>query len=213
MQDPFESMRQAMVDYQIAARGVRDERILEALREVPRHLFVPRGYERAAYDDMPLPIGAGQTISQPYIVAMMTAMLEPGPQDRILEIGAGSGYQAAVLSRLCERVVTVERLPEVAEMARANLARVGAANVEVHVGDGTRGWPPLAPYAGILVTAAAPSVPQPLLDQLAEDGRLVAPVGGRDLQELMQIRRRGDRLVHESGGTVRFVPLIGEHGW
>jgi len=213
MQDPYESMRNAMVARQIAARGVRDERVLEAMRSVPRHLFVPSGYERAAYDDMPLPIGAGQTISQPYIVALMTAMLEPGPQDRSLEIGAGSGYQAAVLSRLCERVVTVERLPEVAETARSNLARVGAENVELHIGDGTQGWPELAPYAAILVTAAAPSIPEPLLEQLADNGRLVAPVGGRDLQELVRIRRQGTHLVHESAGSVRFVPLIGEHGW
>ena len=213
MQDPYTTMRQAMVAQQIAARGIRDERVLEAMRGVPRHLFVPHGYERAAYEDMPLPIGAGQTISQPYIVALMTAMLEPGPQDRVLEIGAGSGYQAAVLSLLCERVVTVERLPEVAESARANLARVGAANVEVHVGDGTQGWPALAPYNAVLVTAAAPFVPDPLLEQLADNGRFVAPVGTRDLQELVRIRRQGDRFVHESAGPVRFVPLIGEHGW
>jgi protein-L-isoaspartate(D-aspartate) O-methyltransferase len=166
-----------------------------------------------AYEDAPLPIAEGQTISQPYIVALMTAMLEPGPQDRVLEIGAGSGYQAAVLSLLCERVITVERLPEVAEAARANLARVGATNVEVHVGDGTQGWPALAPYNAILVTAAAPFVPEPLLEQLAEDGRFVAPVGTRDLPELVRIRRQGARLVRESAGPVRFVPLIGEHGW
>ncbi len=171
----------------LAARGIRDERVLEAMRGVPRHLFVPHGYERAAYDDMPLPIGAGQTISQPYIVALMTAMLEPGPHDRVLEIGAGSGYQAAVLSLLCERVVTVERLPEVAEGARANLARVGAANVEVHVGDGTQGWPALAPYDGILVTAAAPLVPEPLLEQTRRErevrgarGRAGHPGAGPD---------------------------------
>ena len=211
--DPYALAREAMVEHQILARGVRDERVLAAMRGVPRHLFVPPGYERAAYDDMPLPIGSGQTISQHYIVAQMTALLEPGPRDRVLEIGAGSGYQAAILSLLCERVITIERLPEVAEVARANLARVGASNVEVHVADGTLGWPASAPYAGILVTAATPVVPEPLLAQLSDGGRLVAPVGGREIQELVRVRRQGDRLVQEPAGAVRFVPLIGEHGW
>lgn len=211
--DPYTQMRMAMVEHQIAARGVRDPRVLDAMRRVPRHLFVPPGYERAAYEDTPLPIGQGQTISQPYIVALMTALLEPGPEDRILEIGAGSGYQAAVLGALAGRVVTVERLPEVAAMARRNLERAGIDNVEVFVGDGTRGWPEAAPYAGIVITAAGPEVPAPLLAQLADGGRLVAPIGGREIQELVRIVRRGDRYGRESAGPVRFVPLLGEHGW
>lgn len=211
--DPYTQMRMAMVEHQIAARGVRDPRVLDAMRRVPRHLFVPPGYERAAYEDTPLPIGQGQTISQPYIVALMTALLEPGPEDRILEIGAGSGYQAAVLGALAGRVVTVERLPEVAAMARGNLERAGIDNVEVFVGDGTRGWPEAAPYTGIVITAAGPEVPAPLLAQLADGGRLVAPIGGREIQELVRIVRRGDRYGRESAGPVRFVPLLGEHGW
>jgi len=211
--DPYTQMRMAMVEHQIAARGVRDPRVLDAMRRVPRHLFVPPGYERAAYEDTPLPIGQGQTISQPYIVALMTALLEPGPEDRILEIGAGSGYQAGILGALAGRVVTVERLPEVAAMARRNLERAGIDNVDVFVGDGTRGWPEAAPYAGVIITAAGPEVPAPLLAQLADGGRLVAPIGGREIQELVRIVRRGDRYRRESAGPVRFVPLLGEHGW
>ncbi len=211
--DPYEQMRMAMVEYQIAARGIHDPRVLDAMRRVPRHLFVPAGYERAAYEDTPLPIGQGQTISQPYIVALMTALLAPGPGDRILEIGAGSGYQAAVLAQLAGEVVTVERLPEVAAAARQNLARADVRNVEVLVGDGTQGRPESAPYAGIIITAAAPQVPDPLLTQLADGGRLVAPVGGRDIQELVRVVRHGDRFRQESAGPVRFVPLLGEHGW
>ena len=146
--DPYETMRLAMVEHQIAARGIHDPRVLDALRLVPRHLFVPSGLEREAYGDAPLPIGQGQTISQPYIVALMTALLEIGPADRVLEIGAGSGYQAAVLARLASNVITVERLPEVAARARRNLDRADVPNVEVLVGDGTRGRPETAPYRG-----------------------------------------------------------------
>lgn len=211
--DPYETMRRAMVEHQIVARGIHDPRVLEALRRVPRHLFVPPGLEREAYGDAPLPIGQGQTISQPYIVALMTALLEVGPDDRVLEIGAGSGYQAAVLACLAADVVTVERLPEVAAMARRNLDQVGVKNVEVLVGDGTRGRPETAPYQGIIVTAAAPQVPPPLLEQLADGGRLVAPVGGREIQELVRVVRRADRFGYEHAGPVRFVPLVGEHGW
>jgi protein-L-isoaspartate(D-aspartate) O-methyltransferase len=211
--DPYEQMRMAMVEYQIACRGIRDPRVLDAMRRIPRHLFVPAGYERASYEDTPLPIGAGQTISQPYIVALMTALLAAGPTDRVLEIGAGSGYQAAILSAVAGRVITIERLPEVAALARQNLARAGIHDVEVLVGDGTLGRSETAPYNGILITAAAPFVPDPLLAQLAEGGRLVAPVGGREIQELVRVTRHGDRYVHESAGPVRFVPLIGEQGW
>ncbi|MDD1653250.1 MAG: protein-L-isoaspartate(D-aspartate) O-methyltransferase [Methanomicrobiales archaeon] len=202
-----------MVEYQIAARGVRDPRVLAAMREVPRHLFVPDAQRSAAYQDRPLPIGSGQTISQPYIVALMTALLEPSPGDTVLEIGAGSGYQAAILGKLVSRVITIERLAEIATAARERLQRLAITNVEVEVGDGTLGYPPRAPYPGILITAATPEIPAPLLDQLAEGGRLVAPVGGRDVQELVRIRRQGGQVVRELHGAVCFVPLIGEYGW
>ncbi len=202
-----------MVASQIEARGVRDPRVLEAMRTVPRHLFVPAGFVDAAYQDRPLPIGEGQTISQPYIVARMTELLEVQPTDRVLEIGAGSGYQAAILGCLVERVITVERIAKVAEMARRNLERLGIRNAVVVVGDGTLGYPAEQPYDAIIVTAATPEVPGPLLEQLAEGGRLVAPVGGRDYQELLKVVKRDGRLLRESHGAVMFVPLIGEFGW
>ncbi|MDD1713624.1 MAG: protein-L-isoaspartate(D-aspartate) O-methyltransferase [Methanoregulaceae archaeon] len=208
-----EKERLRMVETQIAARGVRDERVLSAMREIPRHLFVPESYQSAAYNDSPLPIGKGQTISQPYIVAVMTELLRLVPADKVLEIGSGSGYQAAILGKLAQTVVTVERIPEVAEMARANLARVGITNVTVATGNGTIGYPEGAPFDGILITAATPSVPAPLIDQMAEGGRLVAPVGSRDLQELVRLTRQGERITRELFGGVVFVPLLGEHGW
>jgi protein-L-isoaspartate(D-aspartate) O-methyltransferase len=202
-----------MVEQQIAARGIRDARVLAAMRDVPRHLFVPAPYDRDAYADAPLPIGNGQTISQPYIVALMTELLHPESTDILLEIGAGSGYQAAILSLLVENVVTIERIDEVAARAKANLALVHADNVKIVVGDGTLGYPPAAPYNGIIITAATPAIPAPLKEQLAEGGRLVAPVGDRILQELVVLERCGDRFTEERHGGVRFVPLIGEHGW
>jgi len=211
--DGREKERLRMVETQIAARGVRDERVLSAMREVPRHLFVPESYQTAAYNDSPLPIGKGQTISQPYIVAVMTELLRLMPTDKVLEIGSGSGYQAAILGKLAQMVVTVERIPEVAEIARANLARVGITNVTVATGNGTIGYPEGAPFDGILITAATPSVPTPLIDQMAEGGRLVAPVGSRDLQELVRLTRKGERITRELFGGVVFVPLLGEHGW
>ena len=211
--DGREKERLRMVETQIAARGVRDERVLSAMREVPRHLFVPESYQTAAYNDSPLPIGKGQTISQPYIVAVMTELLRLMPTDKVLEIGSGSGYQAAILGKLAQMVVTVERIPEVAEIARANLARVGITNVTVATGNGTIGYPEGAPFDGILITAATPSVPAPLIDQMAEGGRLVAPVGSRDLQELVRLTRKGERITRELFGGVVFVPLLGEHGW
>jgi protein-L-isoaspartate(D-aspartate) O-methyltransferase len=211
--DSREEERRRMVETQIAARGVSDERVLSAMRDVPRHLFVPESYQSAAYNDSPLPIGKGQTISQPYIVAVMTDLLGVLPTNKVLEIGSGSGYQAAILGRLARTVVTVERIPEVAEMARANLARVGITNVRVVSGNGTLGYPEGAPYDGILVTAATPSVPQPLIDQMAEGGRLVAPVGSRDLQELIRLTKKEGQTTREFFGGVVFVPLLGEHGW
>jgi len=202
-----------MVDLQIKARGIHDARVLAAMQDVPRHLFIPPPYDRDAYADAPLPIGHGQTISQPYIVALMTALLFPKPADTVLEIGAGSGYQAAILSLLVKKVVTIERIDDVAAHARANLAAVHADNVEVAVGDGTLGYPKSAPYNGIIVTAATPEIPGPLKEQLADGGRLVAPVGDRILQELVILERQGTRYSVEHHGGVRFVPLIGRYGW
>jgi protein-L-isoaspartate(D-aspartate) O-methyltransferase len=202
-----------MVEYQIASRGIRDQRVISAMKEVPRHLFVPPPYDKSAYEDCPLPIGNGQTISQPYIVALMTELLSLEPTDRVLEIGTGCGYQAAVLAALVRQVTTIERIPEVVGLARANLAAVGSKNVEVIVGDGTLGYPQKAPYDGIIITAATPSVPRPLIEQLAEGGRLVVPVGGRDIQQLIRLRKRGGSLNEENHGGVRFVPLIGVCGW
>jgi protein-L-isoaspartate(D-aspartate) O-methyltransferase len=202
-----------MVEQQIAARGITDPRVLAAMREVPRHLFVPAPYDRVAYADDPLPIGNGQTISQPYIVALMTALLRVRATDTVLEIGAGSGYQAAILSVLAKRVITIERIDAVAALARKNLAAVGAKNVMIVIGDGTLGYPVGAPYNGIIITAATPDIPTPLKAQLAEGGRLVVPVGGSTVQELVVLERHGDRYAVERHGGVRFVPLIGEYGW
>lgn len=211
--DPWESARERMVATQIAARGVGDEKVLAAMRRVPRHLFVPAEVRGSAYSDFPLPIGHGQTISQPYIVAMMTSLLQIQPDDRLLEIGSGSGYQAAVLGILAREVISIERIPEVAQLAKKNLADAGITNVTVVIGDGTLGFPGGAPYNGVLITAATPSIPSPLVEQLAEGGRIVAPVGSRDLQELVRLTRKGHDLTRESFGGVVFVPLLGEYGW
>jgi len=211
--DPYAEIRQRMVGQQIRSRGIRNERVLAVMEKVPRHLFVPDDVKRMAYDDRPLPIGDGQTISQPYIVALMTDLLDPHAGDRILEIGAGSGYQAAILAELATEVITIERIPAVAARARRNLSAAGSRPVEVIVGDGTLGYQVKAPYNGILITAGTPEVPQPLIDQLADGGRLVAPVGTRGVQELVRLVRGGGGIRQEGHGAVVFVPLIGEHGW
>lgn len=210
---PRADERLRMVERQIQSRGVSDPRVLSAMREVPRHLFIPPPYDQSAYDDCPLPIGNGQTISQPYIVALMTELVRTRPGDRVLEIGAGCGYQAAVLSVLVRQVTSIERIPAVADFARKNLAALHYDNVEVIVGDGTLGYPSYAPYNGIIITASAPDIPAPLIDQLADDGRLIAPVGSRESQELVVIHKQGNTVTQEHHGGVRFVPLIGEHGW
>ena len=186
-----DTRRQRMVDGQIASRGVLDARVLAAMRVVPRHRFVPARYRDRAYEDRPLPIGSGQTISQPYMVAVMTELLDPGPQDVVLEVGTGSGYQAAVLSRLVRRVYSIEIVPKLAAGARVALSQCGYDNVEVITGDGFRGLPERAPFDGIVVTAAPERVPQPLLDQLAPGGRLVIPVGGRD--QYLQVLERTEQ--------------------
>ena len=205
--------RERMVATQIAARGVTDSRVLAAMREVPRHLFVPEAVAHDAYDDRPLPIGEGQTISQPYMVAAMSAALAPTPTDRVLEVGTGSGYQAAILARLARSVVTIERHPSLAARAETTLAALGILNVRVVLGDGSNGYPADAPYDRILVTAAAPAVPEPLKSQLADGGRLVMPVGPETLQRLILVDRHGDQYTELEGEGCVFVPLIGKHGW
>ena len=201
--------RERMVSTQIAARDVRDARTLAALRKVPRHLFVPTPLVGQAYDDHPLPIGEGQTISQPYIVAFMTEALGLGKRDRVLEIGTGSGYQAAVLAEIVAQVRTIEIVPELARESRARLERLGYRNVVVREGDGYLGWPDEAPFDAIMVTAAAPRVPEPLKEQLADGGRLVLPVGD-ELQELVVVTRRGARFEERRVLPVRFVPMTGK---
>ena len=207
------SGREEMVREQIAERGLRDPRLLEAFRRVPRHLFIPPHLRERAYWDGPLPIGGDQTISQPYIVAYMTSLLGLKGDETVLEVGTGSGYQAAVLSCLARRVITIERLPELSARAGSALKSLGYDNIILITGDGSLGWPDAAPYQGILVTAAAPRVPDPLQQQLAEGGRLVAPVGGRQGQELQLWEKRDSRLTYESILPVSFVPLRGDEGW
>lgn len=202
-----------MVEEQIRRRGIRDERVLEAMFNVPRHEFVLPGYLEAAYEDRPLPIGGSETISQPYIVAAMTAAARVQSGDKALEVGTGSGYQAAILAYLGAPVYTLERNFQLAESARARLTRLGYANIEVIWGDGTEGYPAAAPYQVILVTAASPHVPQPLLEQLAEGGRMVIPVGDLMHQDLNLIFKHGNELATRLLDPCMFVPLIGKHGW
>jgi protein-L-isoaspartate(D-aspartate) O-methyltransferase len=211
--DPFARARQEMVDTQIRRRHISDRVVLECLERVPRHEFVPAQFRDRAYEDAPLPIGQGQTISQPYIVAAMTAALHLQGDERVLEIGAGFGYQAAVLACLAAEVFTVEFRPELATEAANRLARLGYQNVHVHCGDGTLGLPEFAPYNAILVAAAAPSVPEPLLAQLAEGGRMVLPVGDVENQDLRLIERSHDTFRTIVLEPCRFVPLLGAHGW
>ena len=210
--DEYAQERARLVS-QLRALGIRDERVLAAMGRVPRHLFVPPELLPYAYDDRPLPIGAGQTISQPYIVALSTQALEISPTDRVLEIGTGSGYQTAVLAELAGRVFTIERLPELSREAQLRLRELGYRNIKFRVGDGTKGWPEEAPFDAILVTAAAPKAPKSLLAQLAEGGRMVIPLGGRTNQDLWLLRKRAGRVVREHLCPCTFVPLIGEEGW
>lgn len=211
--DNFTEKREEMVRFQVQSRGIKDPGVIAAMRKIPRHLFVPSNLEDSAYEDRPLPIGEGQTISQPYIVAVMTEHLDLKPQDRVLEIGAGSGYQAALLTELAGKVISIERLDDLAAQAQKNLARAGITGVHVIVGDGTEGYPPEAPYDAIIITAASPSIPQPLIDQLAEGGRLIAPIGPRNCQDLVKLVKHEGQVERTSLGGVCFVPLIGQFGW
>jgi protein-L-isoaspartate(D-aspartate) O-methyltransferase len=212
--DPYEREREAMVRHQIAKRGIMDRRVLAAMRRVPRHYFVPTSKQRRAYEDRPLEIGFGQTISQPYMVAKMTELLMLTPESRVLEVGTGSGYQAAILAELAAEVISVERHEELAEIARERLAALEYSNVTVVVGDGTVGWPERAPYGAIVVTAAAPAISESLRAQLAVGGRLVCPVGSRDLQQLkVVIRDSEDHFTEHDSIRCMFVPLVGQDGW
>jgi protein-L-isoaspartate(D-aspartate) O-methyltransferase len=209
----FEKERRRMVKEQLMERDIRDPRVLEAMATVPRHLFTPPEYRLMAYADGPLPIGERQTISQPYIVGLMTELLRLRGDENVLEVGTGSGYQAAVLAHLARRVHSIERHKPLAEQAAGILRRLGLQNVFIHIGDGSLGWPPDSPYEGIIVTAAAPHAPQPLLDQLADGGRLVIPVGGMAGQYLEVWQRQGVDFTHEALVPVAFVPLRGQYGW
>lgn len=203
-----------MVKLQIEKRDVRDTRVLEAMRGVPRHLFVPLGSRALAYEDHPVSIGQGQTISQPYMVAFMTQALELRGGERVLEIGTGSGYQTAILAELCREVFSIERIPELAAAAQRALMALGYRNIRLRVGDGSEGWPEYAPFDGILVAAAAPSIPQKLRDQLADNGVMVIPVGDwRRTQEILVARRTGGAVTVERSIGCRFVPLIGAGGF
>jgi protein-L-isoaspartate(D-aspartate) O-methyltransferase len=207
--DPFKEAREWMVDKQISARGISDERLLAAMRMVPRHELVPIEVRKYAYADHPLPIGEEQTISQPYIVAYMTEQLRLEGGERVLEIGTGSGYQAAVLAELCERVYSIEIVPQLAERAKKDLKRLGYDNIEIRQGDGYRGWPEEAPFDAIIVTAAPETVPKPLVEQLKVGGRMILPVG-RGYQQLMLITRDQEGVSQSQLIPVRFVPMTGE---
>lgn len=209
----FRRIREKMVSTQIEARGIHDHGVLEAMRKVPRHLFIGEALQDQAYGDFPLPIGEGQTISQPYIVAEMTQALELNKDDRVLEIGTGSGYQTAILAELAFRVYTIERVRELFVRARKLLDQLGYHNVVAKCSDGTVGWPDESPFEAIIVTAGAPEVPEKLVQQLTIGGRLVIPVGNRFSQTLLKLRRDEDGVHKTDLGGCRFVKLIGEHGW
>lgn len=205
--------RKKMIQEHLVLRGITDERVLAAMEEVPRERFLPPDMRDVAYVDQPLPIGLGQTISQPFIVAHMTQALDLAGNEKVLEIGTGCGYQAAVLARLAHDVYTVELIPELGERARALLDALGFTNVHYKIYDGTMGWPENGPYEAVIVTAGAPNVPRPLVDQLADDGRMVIPVGNRYAQDLLKISKQGGKIRQQSLGPCRFVALKGEYGW
>jgi len=213
VKDRFATVRERMVQEQLLPRGIVDASVLDVMRTVPRHLFVDDALQSRAYGDFPLPIAAGQTISQPYIVALMTQALGLTGNERVLEIGTGSGYQAAILSRLCSQVYTVERINVLLAGARRVFDKLRYFNIVAKLDDGTLGWPEHGPYDAIMVTAGGPKLPQPLVNQLADGGRLVIPVGDPRLQVLQLVQRSGDEIVVQELEKVRFVDLVGEYGW
>lgn len=209
----FKKARERMVETQLVARGIHDDKVLEAMRKVSRHLFIEEALRDQAYNDYPLPIGEKQTISQPYIVALMTEHLGLSGTEKVLEIGTGSGYQTAVLAEIANRVYSVERHPALAYRANQVLQKLGYTNFSIRVGDGTLGWPDDAPFDAVIVTAGTPKIPQPLVDQLADGGRLVIPVGDKFTQELYRVERIGVVINKTNLGGVRFVDLVGKWGW
>jgi protein-L-isoaspartate(D-aspartate) O-methyltransferase len=208
----FATQRQTMVQNQISARGIRAQSVLNAIRKVERHRFVPAEYQKFAYTDRPLPIGEGQTISQPYIVALMTELLELHPTDKVLEIGTGSGYQAAILAEICDSVFTIEIIPRLAQRAKVLLENLGYDNIRCRTGDGYRGWPEHAPFDAIIVTCAPTQVPKPLEAQLIEGGRMIIPVGQPSAQELVLLIKQNGKLIRKSVIPVRFVPMLKSDG-
>ena len=216
--DMFSAARERMLRWDLRGRDITDPRVLAVMVEVPREEFIPQSHRSQAYSDGPLPIGMDQTISQPYIVALMTQELRVDPECVVLEIGTGSGYQTAVLSRLVKKVYTIERFSELADSAKAVLGKLGISNVEFYVGDGSRGWPanrlpPSRCFDRIIITAGVPKIPDPLVEQLADGGLIVAPVGGRAVQELVACEKKADELKTRAVCDVRFVRLIGKHGF
>lgn len=209
---PLTGARRRLVE-ELRAKGIADAAVLRAIELTPRHLFVPSGVRHRAYEDAPLPIGNAQTISQPFVHARSLELLAIQPDDRVLEVGTGSGYQTALLTHLAKEVFSVERLAPLLTQAEAVVRTAGALNVEFACRDGTGGWPERAPFNAIVVSAGAPEVPQPLIDQLVDGGRLLTPVGGRDNQHLVLVVRRGERSTRQVYDPVRFVPLVGSHGW
>ncbi|NWF52118.1 MAG: protein-L-isoaspartate(D-aspartate) O-methyltransferase [Nitrospirae bacterium] len=209
----FDELREFMVNTQLIPRGIRDERVLKAMRKVPRHLFVDESMQYKAYDDMALPICGGQTISQPYMVAIMTELLELKGDEKVLEVGTGSGYQAVILAELSREVYTIERIPPLVEKAEGRFRILGYKNIHTRIGDGTLGWTEKAPFDRIIITAATPEIPVPLLEQLSEGGIIVAPVGERLSQQLLKIRKTKGKVLKERHTPCVFVPLIGKYGW
>lgn len=209
----FEILKKRMVKDQLIGRGIKDQKVLSVFSRLPRHEFITPELVKSAYEDCPLPIGSGQTISQPYMVAFMTELLKLTGKEKVLELGTGSGYQSAVLATLAEKVYSIERIEKLANLAREHLKNLGIDNVEVQVGDGTLGLKDFHPYDAIIVTAGAPKIPPALIEQLADGGRLVIPVGGRFSQEIVLIEKKGDEVIETKECGCVFVPLIGEQGW
>jgi protein-L-isoaspartate(D-aspartate) O-methyltransferase len=209
----FKELREFMVKTQLIPRGINDERVLNAMKKVPRHLFLDDYIQHKAYDDMALSIGEGQTISQPYMVAIMTQLLELKGNGKVLEVGTGSGYQAAILAELSKEVYTVERIAVLVKKAEDRFYSLGYKNIHIKIGDGTLGWSEEAPFDGIIITAGTPKIPEPLIEQLSEEGIIIAPVGDRFSQQLLKIKKSKGELLETYHTPCVFVPLIGEYGW